>query len=808
MQEIKKNTGIAPGIFFLYIFAIDKQSQDKYRIIFYDMDKSEAIKELIKEVNQKKALVFHNGYIQDSKYDKIHIWKEFRVYFEMLDNVETFKSIGSIGNEYNIFDEYNIFPAIAKIKNLKNLMFYSNDLGYLEKYINKGLINFPKLEKLWLVNAQFKEFPTVLYQKTEEKPIEFILPNLKKLSLLGNNFYSKNFHIKIKENKRAVYSYVNAFIDEKYGNDIEKLQSIIKNSTPNALKLHLEKLDELFLLLPTPWGFTNQSKNILIFKDDFINESINSISVYVLEDKDRFITFKTYYNFFKELNEQIDCFETNEKGELKVFFYYQNEFIDEIELETLKQLQKNNVKKYKGKFINDLLIYLGGEELITEIEKEHAIEDIDLSKSFYEKNKWIKSISVENFKLFDKFALDNLDDINIIVGKNGTGKTSLLQAIAASLLPHNSDDIDVYSKFINIQLKDKTSTSRYARTYVKWEEFEKSQRIFIDEIQLENENELPQSYLVLAYGENLYAEKHPFKDDEDLSYQDVLAKGFYKSYHTSSIFSTTYNKMPNPLDLLNSLTEKELAVKYLPLKQEFNQLHKIIFEKLNKLLAISSAKKIEIVKEGDSYKFKDNNIIVDFDQISEGYRSYIILLTDIILRILAARNKLLVNGYKIDEIFDKVKGTIIIDEFDKHMHPSWQRTFLKTLKTEFPNIQFFLSTHNIVSLQSAEGKKIFVLNDRGEIENADEKIPLGWSIEALYSHYFDEYFFSDEITQKIKELKLRRDKMLKSRNFADLESPDFKKITDELSKISSQTAMIVNIELNQLYQLKNNAKTK
>lgn len=34
------------------------------------------------------------------------------------------------------------------------------------------------------------------------------------------------------------------------------------------------------------------------------------------------------------------------------------------------------------------------------------------------------------------------------------------------------------------------------------------------------------------------------------------------------------------------------------------------------------------------------------------------------------------------------KGIVLIDEIELHMHPSWQRKILSTLKNTFPNVQF------------------------------------------------------------------------------------------------------------------------
>ena len=43
----------------------------------------------------------------------------------------------------------------------------------------------------------------------------------------------------------------------------------------------------------------------------------------------------------------------------------------------------------------------------------------------------IKSVNIKNFTVFDDFELDVSAGINIIIGKNGTGKTHLLKGLYA-----------------------------------------------------------------------------------------------------------------------------------------------------------------------------------------------------------------------------------------------------------------------------------------------------------------------------------------------------------------------------------------
>ncbi len=41
----------------------------------------------------------------------------------------------------------------------------------------------------------------------------------------------------------------------------------------------------------------------------------------------------------------------------------------------------------------------------------------------------LTDLSIKNFRLFEKFKIDNLARVNLIVGKNNVGKSTLLEAI-------------------------------------------------------------------------------------------------------------------------------------------------------------------------------------------------------------------------------------------------------------------------------------------------------------------------------------------------------------------------------------------
>ena len=80
------------------------------------------------------------------------------------------------------------------------------------------------------------------------------------------------------------------------------------------------------------------------------------------------------------------------------------------------------------------------------------------------------------------------------------------------------------------------------------------------------------------------------------------------------------------------------------------------------------------------------NEIVTVNQLSDGEKCLIAMLGDL------ARRMAIANPQNPDPL--KGNGVIIIDEIDLHLHPQWQRFVVPKLLEVFPNCQFFISTHS------------------------------------------------------------------------------------------------------------------
>jgi hypothetical protein len=123
--------------------------------------------------------------------------------------------------------------------------------------------------------------------------------------------------------------------------------------------------------------------------------------------------------------------------------------------------------------------------------------------------------------------------------------------------------------------------------------------------------------------------------------------------------------------------------------------------------------------DSDGLWLKDRNgVQLSWRDMSDGYRSAVALLADILRHLIAA--------YGMKGLFDhgpgnKVRilrsGVVLIDEVDAHLHPEWQRELGFWLVRHFPNLQFLVTSHSPLICQAASPNGLFVLPEPGSDES-------------------------------------------------------------------------------------------
>lgn len=130
-----------------------------------------------------------------------------------------------------------------------------------------------------------------------------------------------------------------------------------------------------------------------------------------------------------------------------------------------------------------------------------------------------------------------------------------------------------------------------------------------------------------------------------------------------------------------------------------------------------------------------NGNVVNFNQLPDGYSAIMTILTELILRM-----------EKKSSLNYEIQGIVLIDEIESHLHIDLQKRILPFLTSFFPNIQFIVTTHSPFVINSEANAIVFDLEKQIKLENAT-----AYSYDTLIESYFDSDKYSLHLKQLINE---------------------------------------------------------
>lgn len=325
----------------------------------------------------------------------------------------------------------------------------------------------------------------------------------------------------------------------------------------------------------------------------------------------------------------------------------------------------------------------------------------------------MKYIRLENYKCFLQLNMDFAPGVNLLVGDNASGKTSLLLALRAALSAFFLGYSDENTRFLGLSEGDftrrETATTILNDLPVKVE--------FDVGDTLQEDDDRAHGYIALKSKKSrtLYAGATSYK----ALAHDIL----------QHLFSTDTNTQQEALPLFASFSTEDIhAARKLDRRRFKEYKHKPSFgyyECLqgdgffsywrDRLLVLAEKdmhhQEIESVRSAIRTALGANgcNIIEDMEvrprkggvfyhyvdgreveasDLSDGYKRLVNIVTDLAFRCV------LLNGdiYHL-QACSLTKGTVLIDEIDLHLHPTLQSCAIRALRRAFPHIQFIISTH-------------------------------------------------------------------------------------------------------------------
>lgn len=274
-------------------------------------------------------------------------------------------------------------------------------------------------------------------------------------------------------------------------------------------------------------------------------------------------------------------------------------------------------------------------------------------------NNFITDIHIAKVRHLENIdiKLGNTKKHLILTGKNGCGKTSVLEALNDFFLNANLDEESyiklketLYPKF-NTNIDSILYGFFPAKRFMKVEQPKGIKRYDIPKGKL-NIN-------FLQHIVNLKADRSFARDDNEI---EVIKK-----------IDEWFNKFENMLKQI--FNDDDLYIKF----------------------------------DRRTYNFliyRTNREPFDFNSLSAGYSAIVDIITEIILKIELLQVK----------SFD-YEGIVLIDEVENHLHVELQKNIMPLLISFFPNIQFIITTHSPFVLSSIENSVIYDLEKQLRVED-------------------------------------------------------------------------------------------
>ena len=383
-------------------------------------------------------------------------------------------------------------------------------------------------------------------------------------------------------------------------------------------------------------------------------------------------------------------------------------------------------------------------------------------------NRYIKNIHIKQVR--------HLKDINLplekedyphlmITGKNGSGKTSLLNAIANHIERIANDD---YKSF-----------ESYERQIEYWEKQLKDNSK--NTLSIEKDLEYWKSQYELFFGEVIVA----FEDVDNLirKYQDgnfIIA--FYEAHRTIKNLQEPKNptkpKLQDKWEIKQTSTQEflkfladlkiqEALARNEKLERDADQIREwfVNFERL--LGEIFQDKDLQLYFNYKDYSFKilTKGKEFKFTELSDGFAAVLDIVVDLILK-MQDKNQL-IRAYESE-------GIVLVDEIETHLHLELQKVIMPLLTEIFPNIQFIVTTHSPFMLSSLSNAVAFDLEHQEIIEDLTE-----YSYESLAEGYFGVKTASSYMGMQLSRL----EELLKKEMLSLSEKSELKDLICDFDKI-------------------------
>ncbi|MCP1488378.1 uncharacterized protein (TIGR02646 family) [Pseudomonas fluorescens] len=290
---------------------------------------------------------------------------------------------------------------------------------------------------------------------------------------------------------------------------------------------------------------------------------------------------------------------------------------------------------------------------------------------------WIEAIEIHNFKVISDLRIKfpplqsngehAIQPWLMVLGENGVGKSSLLQAIAMTMRP--AKELDALD----------------ASTWLR------KGRGIID------------GFVRLAFSDGSQRELTFKKNGKKFGIAGELPGLPVLAYGSTRLLPG--NDAPTPvapprvsvLNLFNPIHPLVQVERYLCNKRKISEAQfTLLATSLKDLLPVNSD--ATLIRKNKNMICETDGGAVTLSELSDGYKSVLALAMDIMFHLTSSSFDM-----------ESAQGVVMIDELEVHLHPRWKIQIVDRLRQLFPRVRFIVSTHDPLCVQGLKDGELWVM---------------------------------------------------------------------------------------------------
>lgn len=371
----------------------------------------------------------------------------------------------------------------------------------------------------------------------------------------------------------------------------------------------------------------------------------------------------------------------------------------------------------------------------------------------------LKTVNIKNFKGIEKCSINLKPGFNLLIGDNGYGKTSVLEAVSVCLGGFIAGIEDIKTKhFTTDEIRvvlEKQGDGSFNKRYmtpvsvactadVEGEEFKWVRRK--SSLNASRSTVEPRDICKKA-NEMANEEGHILPI---LSYQSTARMWMQKREASENVFSKKFYRTVGYEGCLLEASNMKMLMKWIEYmdKQEYKKKTTIreyqgVKNTLVRFMQIMSdveVKGLEYDDASEELVFVTQKEALPIRHLSSGYQSLIWMVLDIVYRMAILNPNLL-------EHINQTPGVVLIDELDMHLHPKWQWKVTEALMETFPNVQFVAATHSPMIIASRAKVNLIKLYNDDEIGYSDT--PYGFDVNDTLDICQNSHSIAEPVDEKI-----------------------------------------------------------